>query len=52
MALNWCAFSLYTCVVPIFGFFIYLCHVNSYITHLVCKEHDMLKNAYDYIIGK
>jgi hypothetical protein len=52
MDLNWCVISLYTCAVPVFGFFIYLCHLNSYITHLVCEEHDGLKNAYDYIIGK
>jgi hypothetical protein len=52
MSLNWCVISLYTCAVSIFGLFICLCHLNSYITHLVCKEHDGLKNAYDYIVGK
>jgi hypothetical protein len=52
MAFNWCVVSLYTCAVSVFGFFIYLCHLNSYVIHVVCKEHDALKNVYDYIIGK
>lgn len=52
LGFNWCVVSLYTCAVSVFGFFIYLCHLNSYVIHVVCKEHDALKNTYDYIIGK
>jgi len=52
LVFNWCVVLLYTCAVSVFGFFIYLCHLNSYVIHVVCKEHDALKNMYDYIIGK
>jgi len=47
-----CFVSIFTCAVSVFGVFIYLCHLNSYLIHVVCKEHDALKNVYDYIIGK
>ncbi|XP_021933322.1 glucose dehydrogenase [FAD, quinone]-like isoform X2 [Zootermopsis nevadensis] len=50
MAFNWCIFSLYTWAVSVFGVFVYFCHLNSYLTHLVCTEHDTLKNVYDYVI--
>jgi hypothetical protein len=49
---NWCVVSLCTCAVSVFGVFIYLCHLNTYLIHLVCKEHDALNSVYDYIIGK
>jgi len=52
LVFNWCVVSLYTCAVSVFGVFIYLCHLNSYLIHVVCKEHDALKIMYDYIIGK
>jgi hypothetical protein len=52
LAFNWCVISLYTCAVSIFGVFIYFCHLNTYVTHAVCKDYDALKNVYDYIIGK
>ncbi|XP_069691351.1 glucose dehydrogenase [FAD, quinone]-like isoform X1 [Periplaneta americana] len=50
MAFNWCIILLYSCAVPIFGFFIYLCHLNSYLTCLICEDHDTLKRVYDYIV--
>lgn len=50
LAFNWCVISLYTCAVSIFGVFIYFCHLNTYVTHAVCKDYDALKNVYDYII--
>ena len=52
LTFNWCGVSLYTYALVIFGFFVYLCHLNSYITHEVCKEHDALKSVYDYVVGK